>query len=419
MLAVAAIPAAAQRGGPRRDIPILIRDVSVIDGTGAAARSHLDIVVRGGKIAAIAPTGTAPAPLPDSVIDARGLFAIPGLIDAHVHMGEGPWESRASTLKGAVQGGVTSVLEVAGDPRATGDLQRAVIVGQIPGPHIQYVALFAGPPFFVDPRVLSSSQGYAPGTAPWMQAVTDTTDFARAVTLAKGTGAVGIKLYASLDSLAIARATAEAHRQGMKVYAHATTFPGLPGDLAAAGVDMLAHAAYMVWQGSPRSNDWLPRARGDFIGVPPSSPPIENLLKLMKARNVALNPTFWVFEREGADSVGALRTPWMQAVARRANQLGIRIVAGTDGLYQPRTDSLPMLHAEMEMMVNGSGLTPLEAITSATQNAAWAAGLDAVTGTIAVGKNADIVLLRADPSADIRNTRAIHTVMQDGRVVLR
>ncbi|HVZ48824.1 MAG TPA: hypothetical protein VG916_08580, partial [Gemmatimonadaceae bacterium] len=229
-LVAATAPASAQRGGrggrgARPDVPILIRDVSVIDGTGAAGRSHMDVVIRGGKIAAIAATGTAPAPLPDSVIDGRGLFAIPGLIDAHVHTGQSPWADRVAELKGAMMGGVTSVLELAGDTRATGDLQRAVIAGEIPGPHIQYVALFGGPAFFTDPRVLDASRGYVAGTAPWMQSVTDTTDFVRAVAMARGTGAMGIKLYAALDSLTVARATAEAHRQGMKVIAHATTFP--------------------------------------------------------------------------------------------------------------------------------------------------------------------------------------------------
>ncbi|HVZ48419.1 MAG TPA: amidohydrolase family protein, partial [Gemmatimonadaceae bacterium] len=193
--------------------------------------------------------------------------------------------------------------------------------------------------------------------------------------------------------------------------------PGLPADLAAAGVDMLAHTPYLVWQGSPRSTDFPARARGDFRGVPADSPVIERLLNSMKAHGTALNPTLWVFDMQGADSVGKVRTPWMNAVTHRAHQIGVRIVAGTDGLYEPRRDSLPTLHREMELLVTGAQLTPLEALTAATRNAAWAAGLDATTGTLAVGMNADLVLLTADPSADIRNTRAIRAVIQDGRVV--
>jgi hypothetical protein len=107
------------------------------------------------------------------------------------------------------------------------------------GVQVLYIALFGGPAFFTDPRVLDASRGYAVGTAPWMQAISDTTSFAEAV--ARGTGAMAIKLYAALDSLTVTRATIEAHRQGLKVIAHATTFPGQPLDLIATGVDVLTH----------------------------------------------------------------------------------------------------------------------------------------------------------------------------------
>lgn len=416
LLFVTASPACSQRGATPPAVPLLVRDVTVIDGTGAAARAHQDVVIRGGRIESVAPTGGSDTP-PDSVIDGRSGFMIPGLIDAHVHLGTGTWDSRVATLQGALRGGVTTVLDLAGDARATGDLQRAVMAGQVPGPRIQYIALFGGPAFFTDPRVLDASRGYEAGTAPWMQSVTDSTDLARAVAMARGTGAMGIKLYAALDSALVTRATAEAHRQGLKVIAHATTFPGLPSDLASAGVDLLSHTPYLVWQGSPRTADFPARARGDFLGVPATSPVIERLLSQMRDRGTALNPSLWVFEMQGGDSVGRVRTPWMYAVTRRAHELGVRIVAGTDGLFDPRRDSLPAVHRELELLVTGAGLTPMEALVAATRNAAWAAGVESVTGTIAAGMDADLVLLSADPTADIRNTRAIRTVLRGGRVV--
>ncbi len=416
-LMLAAAPCAAAQGAPApRDVPILVRDVTLIDGTGAPPRAHMDLLIDHGRIAAIAPAGRGPSA--DSVIDGRGLYAIPGLIDAHVHLGTGPWAERAAAMERALQGGVTSVFDLAGDARATGDLQRAVLAGQLAGPHVYYVALFGGPRFFTDPRTIDASRGYVPGTAPWMQAVTDTTDFATAVAVARGTGATGVKLYAALDSLEDARLTAEAHRQGLRVIAHATTFPGIPSDLVAAGADMLAHTPYLVWQGSPRSADYPDRAKGDFVHVAPNSPAIVGVLRAMAARGVALNPTLWIFAEEmPRDSVSRVRTPWMYAVTHEAEQLGVRIVAGTDGMVEPERDSLPILHDELEQLVHGAGLTPMQAITAATENAAWAIGVDSRRGTLAVGKAADLVLLGADPVADIRNTRAIRVVMQDGRVV--
>src|SRR3546814_13607272 len=78
---------------------------------------------------------------------------------------------------------------MADDLRAVGDLARASLVGEIPAPDIYYAALMAGPPFFADPRVLSVSRGFAPGTAPWMPAIDAETDLRTAVTLARGTSA--------------------------------------------------------------------------------------------------------------------------------------------------------------------------------------------------------------------------------------
>jgi imidazolonepropionase-like amidohydrolase len=416
----AAATAGAQRGrgSAPPDVSVLIRDVTVIDGTGRGPQPHMALRIEHGRIASVLPDADARAARADSVIDGRGLYAIPGLIDAHVHLGNDPWDARAGALGLALLGGVTSVFDLAGDSRATGDLQRAVLAGQIAGPHIYYVALFGGSDFFADPRTVEASRGYVSGTAPWMQAVTDSTDFAHAVAVAKGTGATGLKLYAALDSLEVARATAEAHRQGLRVIAHATTFPGRPGDLVAAGVDVLAHTPYLVWQGSPRTDAWRDRARGDFVHVPADSPVIDQLLRSMHDRGVALNPTLWIFANElPDDSAAHLRTPWMYAVTRRAAQLGVRIVAGTDDLFDQKLDSLPILHRELEALVTGAGLTPLQALAAATGNAAWAMGIADSVGTIAPGKVADLVLLAADPSADIRNTRAIRVVVQGGTVV--
>src|SRR3546814_2393342 len=79
------------------------------------------------------------------------------------------------------------------------------------------LALMAGPPFFADPRVLSVSRGFAPGTAPWMQAIDADTDLRTAVTLARGTSATAIKIYADLPAERVAAITAEAHRQKMMI----------------------------------------------------------------------------------------------------------------------------------------------------------------------------------------------------------
>jgi imidazolonepropionase-like amidohydrolase len=288
--------------------------------------------------------------------------------------------------------------------------------GEISGPSLYYSALMAGPAFFADPRVLAASVGYAPGQAPWMQSVTQETDLVRAVARAKGTGATAIKLYAALDGALAARIAEEARRQGLRTVAHATVFPGKPGELVDAGIDMLAHTPYLIWEASAPSDSFQLRGRGDFVHVPPTSPVIEHLLERMRDRGTMLNPTLWVFaENQRPDSVTALRTPWMYAVTKRAYELGIPLVAGTDGLFS--RDSLPTIHRELELLVTKAGLTPIAAITSATRNGARAIGIEKTYGTIEAGKTADLLLLDRNPADDIRNTRRIRVVVKNGAVV--
>ncbi len=411
--------ASTASGRARRPVALLVSDVSLIDGTGAPLRAHVSLLLRDGRISRIVGAGEAPPPA-DSVIDAHGAYAIPGLVDAHVHIGTMPWAREAEQLARALRGGITGVFDMAGDTRSTGDLARAVAAGEIDGPSVYYVALMAGPAFFTDPRVLRSSLGYAAGTAPWMQSITAQTDLVQAVAVARGTGAVAIKLYAALDGALAARVAAEAKRQGLRTVAHATTFPGRPSELVDGGVDILAHAPYLVWEGSPPTDSFPKRARGDFLGVAAQSPAIERLLARMRDRGTMLNPTVWIFEEgQPVDSVSRARAPWMYAVTKRAAALGVPIVAGTDGLFGVRGDSLPALHRELELLVTRGGLTPMQAIVSATRNGARAIGVERTSGTLEEGKAADLLLLDANPLDDITATRRIRAVIKAGVTVAR
>lgn len=117
------------------------------------------------------------------------------------------------------------------------------------------------------------------------------------------------------------------------------------------------------------------------------------------------------------DEMSPLRTPWMHAVTKRAQEIGVVLAAGTDGLLNPSVDPLPMLHRELEVMVSGAGLTPMQALVAATHGAAHAIGDDTNRGTLAAGRAADVLLLDANPVDDIRNTRRIRYVIKDGHIV--
>jgi imidazolonepropionase-like amidohydrolase len=399
---------------PSLESSLLVRNVSVIDGTGAAPQPGLDMMVWNGRISQMGVSLGEPA---DITVDGRGLFLMPGLTDAHVHLSGMPWAERAEQLRRVLRGGVTTVYDVASDLRNTSDLSRAALVNEIESPAIYYAALFAGPPFFTDPRVVATSRGYEPGEAPWNRVIDADTDLVRAVAEARGAGATSIKLYAALDAPTVRRIADEAKRQNVRLIAHSTVFPAKPSDLVAAGVKMLAHTAYLAWEGSPPTPDFPERARGDFAGVPADGPVIGKLLQSMKENDVSLNPTLWIFaEGTPKDDLSASRITWQNVVTKRAQDLGVVLAAGVDSLMTSG-DPLPMIHKELEVMVTGAGLTPLQAITAATRGAAHAIGVDDSRGTVALGKAADFLIVSADPSADIRNTRKIRYVMKDGRVV--
>jgi imidazolonepropionase-like amidohydrolase len=296
-----------------------------------------------------------------------------------------------------------------------GALAREVAVGERPGPEVIYASLMAGPEFFRDPRVIDASVGFAPGDAPWAQAVTAATDPVVAVAAARGSGAEVLKLYAALEPLLVRTLTEEAHRQGLRVVAHGTVFPARPGELVAAGVDVLTHAPYLSWEGgSPVVDDLWRRRDGPYDRVAPAGPAMDTLLRAMAARGTVLEPTLLVFERTSAEDSTAIA--WGRALTRRAAELGVAIVAGTDGLIDARPGSPPNIHLEMAALVR-AGLSPAQALSAATVTAARALGRGATHGRVEPGRVADLVLLAADPLEDIAATRRVRWVIRRGRLL--
>ena len=302
--------------------------------------------------------------------------------------------------------------------RTTSDLSRAALTGEIESPTIYYAALFAGPAFFTDPRVIAASRGYRPGDAPWNREITADTDLVRAVAEARGAGATSIKLYAALDADTVMRIGAEATAAERPAHRACDRLSGeAERPRCRRREDARAHGLSGVGRRRRRVQISPSAPAVDFAAVPPDGPVVGRLLQSMKDNDVALNPTLWIFaERTPKDDLTDARTAWMNAVTRRAQDIGVVLAAGVDSMTTPG-DPLPMIHKELELMVNGARLTPMQAITSATRGAAHAIGVDADRGTVAAGRVADLLLVDADPSADIRNTRRIRYVIKDGRIV--
>jgi imidazolonepropionase-like amidohydrolase len=404
---------------------VALTHVTVIDGTGAAPMADSTVLIRGGRVTAVYPSASRQPPSGARVEDLAGKWVIPGLIDAHVHLTEGTGDvaRNREPLTRLLLAGVTGLRDMAGDARVLGYLAREARL-EAPGwPDIYYSALMAGPTFFYeDPRTPGSSRGLLLGSAPWMRAVDRTTDIRMAVAEAKGTGATGVKLYANLPAALVKEIAAEAHRQGLLVWTHATVFPAKPSDAVAAGADTVSHTAYLVWEAAPRVPvDYQMRAFGDFTHIRPDDPKIVALLELMKEHGTILDATLSVGVRLAAQSPDALGKGWVawsEAVTRAAHRAGVLVDAGTDsaGLTGSGADASPAVVDEMVLLIEQCGFTPAEAIQAATQVSAMAVGQSADRGTIAHGMAADLVVLSADPIADVRNVRKIVEVMKDGRV---
>ena len=413
---------------PASAASLLLTHATVIDGTGAPAKADTTIVIDGDHIRSIYPSGSQTLPKGARVEDLRGRYVIPGLIDAHVHISdvEPDIAHYKSFLHALLLGGVTGIRDMAGNDRLLGYLAQQSNSGAIAGPDIFYSALMAGPSFFAeDDRVQPSAPGEKAGATAWMRAVDANTDLPQAIAEAKGTGATGIKVYANLSADLLAKITAEAHRQGLRVWTHATIFPAKPSDAVTAGVDTISHSAYLVWEAAPSvPDDYGVRTRGDFSHIAPDAPQILALFDAMKQKGTVLDATLHVFAflaTHRPKEVGAGMMPWTYAVTRLAHDRGVLIDVGTDSQGfeggtdgSPNLKTMPVVHAEMAMLVEHAGFTPIDAIHAATQIGAMALGQSATRGTIAQGMRADLVVLTANPVKNIHNTTKIAFVLKNG-----
>ena len=390
---------------------LLIRNVHVIDGTGAPATPPTDVLVERGRIARmIAPGIAAPGA---SVIDGTGKFLIPGLMDMHAHV------YRPDLLPGYLYFGITTVRDqgsLMGPLVAYGD---AIAAGVLPGPRVNY----GGFQFYSDwPFDEEQGRGIEPEADP--------DHVKRSVALAAAFGAQHIKTRTFRRWDINARMIEEGHRRGMRATGHCAH----PLPLVAAGLDAKEHIGLCATRANASVyslndvrmyDDIVQLFRAARIGVVPT------ISYLSLAARMNAQPTMLDSDAELAPFIAKNSFGWMIEMtpdARERNEraaqqarmstarlarAGITIGTGTD-IWQIPTG----VHLELEELV-ASGLTPAQAIRAATSGSAHILGADKDFGTIEVGKQADLVLLDANPLTDIRNTRRIASVIKGGRLVDR
>lgn len=420
-----ALPAAAQPlFAPAPDGErIVYRHANLIDGTGSPIQRDMAVITRGAGIEEVVADATLnQAHLQGArIVDLAGRFLLPGLIDSHQHLATPPNRRRAEALlRRDIYSGITATRIMADDLRAIAELDRAARTGEVAGPDLYFAAVVAGPSFFEDPRTRAISAGWAPGETPWAQAIDARTDIPLAIARARGTGAIALKIYADLPPNLVRRLAAEAHRQGLAVWAHGMVFPTPPADVVAADPDVISHTCYLAYQVHQRRPasyqarspiDPAPFANGD-------NSVMARLFAEMRRRRIVLDPTLRVY-REVERRAAPGRPPYctLDLAARltdQARRAGVLISAGTDG-DTPRAAPWPALFDELELLVSRAGMTPLEAIRAATQIGALTIGQERTMGVIAPGTLANLVVLERDPVADIANMRSVLFTVRRGR----
>ena len=442
----------------------------MIDGTGAPARPGMAIVVEGDVIAGILPVRELAGDAREGaeIVDASGWFAIPGLVEAHTHLASVADRATAEfILNRQLFGGITTARDMGGDARALIDLQRASLVKEIPAPDLYFSALMAGPGFFLDRRAALAAAGERTGAVPWLQAVTDETDLAEAVTLARGIWAKGIKVYFPFGGELLADLAAEASRQGIPVWSHVSIGPARPLEVARAGVRSMAHSCGIVQAAIPDDvyREGEEGKRSGVVEVDLHGPEVDTLFATMKRNGAVLDATLRVMAPREWPSVTATDTVGPGGAAdtvaargsgeaddpdtaepappppppvdfrprgvvancgldeaieatRLAYEAGVMIAAGTDGTSPP--DSVfPALHEEIRYLHDWAGMTMMDVLAAATHHGAVALGMENAIGTLEPGKHANIVFLRQDPLAGPESLRSVELTVKRGTLYFR
>jgi imidazolonepropionase-like amidohydrolase len=422
-----------------KDSTLVIRGGTLVDVKSGRETPDRVIVVRGGRITEVSKEGKADVPAGAQIIDAKGKWIIPGLIDSHAHA-----ESAAEAPFGLyLANGVTTIRNPGGNTTVLRLTRDKLLRGEISGPRL----FFSG-------QILDGM----PPVWNWSLLV-DTPERARsAVNFLADQGVDFVKVYNNVKEPELKVIVQTAKERGLPVAGH------VPRTLTMSraielGMTRLEHIRItgkeMLSAGEAADIDPLPVGKREpmlWQRFNLQSEKMRGLLQLLAKSRVFLDPTLVTDEYFGASTKEAIEKdsnnqywpksdveealkywntgvfetpPELVPAAREAFQkeqkfvgmcgeAGVRIIAGTDG---PGIGVLApgfALHREMELFV-ASGLSPLQVLRAATSTAAEALGKEDQLGTVEPGKFADLVIVNADPLASVQNLRQIYLVVQGGK----
>jgi imidazolonepropionase-like amidohydrolase len=430
------------------DAPVIaITHVRVIDGTGAPARDDQTVILSQGKIQVIGPAASTASPAGATLIDGHDHTVIPGLVGMHDHlfypMGNGIFgEMGFSFPRLYLAGGVTTIRTTGSlEPYTDIEIKKEIDAGKTPGPKIHPT----GP--------------YLEGAGSWalqMHQLTGPDDATKVVNYWLDTGVDNFKAYMFITHAELQAAVDAAHKRHAKVTGHLCSI-GFR-EAASIGIDDLEHGLLVDTEFFPEKKpDSCPDLPDEAVRIGKlevNSGPVHDMIADLVQHHVAVTSTLPVFEMlvPGRPTIQPRVLDALAPDARSA-VLANKVAASTAANLQKRyaTETSPWTAAfkkemefeyafakagglllsgldptgmggvlagfgdqrEVELLVE-AGFTPLEAIHIATQNGAEFLGDADRIGTIAAGKQADLVLIKGDPSKKIEDIENVDTVFKDG-----
>ncbi|MFD1467793.1 amidohydrolase family protein [Hymenobacter caeli] len=432
---------------------LVISHVNVVDVERGQVRADQLVAVVAGKIVRVGPAGPARYTA-RRTLDGRGRYLLPGLWDMHVHFrgGDSLAAANKKSLALFLAHGITTVRDCGGD------LTPSVLAWR----RAEDTGTLAGPRIFTSGPKIDGPGAYWPGSLE----VETPAQIGRALDSLQRLGVDFVKIYDSkISGEAYLNTISQAEQRGLKTTGHMPYSVTL-GDAVARGLDATEHL-YYVFKACSGKEDSLtalvraslatPKPLGLFALLPavydtyrPAA--ADRIFRLMAAHHTAAVPTLYVGKTlaelpdhdHARDTLRAYIDPKIQATyARRlasARQqppaaraftqkleakfmtlvpqmqaAGVTLLAGSDcGAYNSFVYPGASLQAELGLLVQ-AGLTPAQALRAATVNGARFMGVAGRTGTVAVGKDADLLLLAANPLADIANVKRIAAVVLRGR----
>jgi imidazolonepropionase-like amidohydrolase len=426
------------------DAVIALAHVRVIDGTGHAPRADQAVIIRDGTIAAIGDATSTPIPPGAKVLDLTDRSVMPGLVGMHNHMFyPQPVNLAGQRVRGVLQfeqqssftfprlylaAGVTSLRTTASvEPYADLNLKSWIDAGKIPGPkiHVTGPYLEGKGNFRLPVHELSSPE-----------------DARKTVEFWADQGVTSFKAFVHITRDELTAVIDGSHKRGLKVTGHLCSITY--HEAAELGIDDIEHGFILATDfNSQKKPDICPpsteQSQAAFLALTPDSPQVRDLFQTLRQHHVAITSTLPVMEAYSSDRpplqqrVLDVMSPQAQAayLSQRVLQPASRslkkemelerafVKAGGTLLAGPDPTGIGGVVAgfgdqrEVELLVE-AGFTPIEAIQIATENGARFLQEEDRIGTLAPGKQADLVVVRGDPSSRISDIESVEIVFKDG-----